>query len=100
MSWIVAEEDANHSREGERNKKREGRHQSRPSKDARTERSDATANEDANQSAHQTQNQRFREELQTDIIRPCADSHSNADFARPLGDGYQHDIHDSDAAHY
>src|SRR5215831_14922459 len=100
MSWIVAEEDANHSREGERNKNREGGNQSRPSQDSRNERRDAAADEDANQSAHQTQNQRFRQELQTHIIRPCAHSHSNADFACPLGDGYQHDIHDSDAAHY
>src|SRR5215813_12862980 len=100
MSWIVTEEDANHSREGERNKNRQGRNQSRPSQYFRNKRSDAAADQDAYQSTHQTQNQRFRQKLQTNVIRSCTHSHSDADFARPFRDRHQHDIHDSNAAHH
>ena len=37
----------------------------------------------------------------TQNINPtCADGHTQTDFTGTFGDGYVHDIHDTDTAHY
>ena len=41
---------------------------------------------------------RLDQELQQHLPRPRADGQADADLARPLGHGDEHDVHDADAA--
>ena len=58
----------------------------------------ADAREDAQQAAGGTERDGFDQELQEDVPAARADGHADADFARPLGDADEHDVHDADAA--
>src|SRR2546427_1238252 len=51
------------------------------------------------QSANQCHGARFDEELHQHVLAPRAHCLADADLARPLGDGNQHDVHDHDTAH-
>ena len=41
---------------------------------------------------------RFDQELRENVAAVRADGHADANFARPLGDAHEHDVHDADAA--
>src|ERR1043165_5391930 len=53
----------------------------------------------AQRPAQAAENHRLDEELGEDVAPARADGLADADLARPLGDGDQHDVHDSDPAH-
>ena len=53
----------------------------------------------AEDSADRGQRDCFERELQEDVALARADGLAHADFARALGNGDQHDVHHSDAAH-
>src|ERR1035438_3859392 len=55
---------------------------------------------DPNGAAHARQHNRLNQDLRHDIAMPRAHGFADADFARPLGDAHQHDVHDHDAAHH
>ena len=59
---------------------------------------EADAGDDADDAAGKRHGGRFDEELQQDVVTAGAERLAHADFARPLGDGDEHDVHDDDAA--
>ena len=56
------------------------------------------AENNADNAAAAADNRRLDEKLPDNIALACADCHADADFARALGDGYEHDVHNADAA--
>ena len=59
---------------------------------------DAYAEGQTGDPADQSDDRGFDQELAFDIDGGCAERFANADFARALGDGDKHDVHDADAA--
>ena len=59
---------------------------------------DGIGKQHAQSSAHDADKHRFDEELGQHVALTCADSHAYADFTRALRNGYEHDVHDADAA--
>src|SRR5436190_990286 len=53
---------------------------------------------DADQAAQSAEHNGFDEELAQDIAPMRADGEANADFASPLGDADEHDVHDANPA--
>ena len=58
----------------------------------------AVAEREADQAAEQAQHERLEQELQQDVMALRADGLADADLARPLRHGHEHDVHDADAA--
>ena len=56
------------------------------------------ADDDADERADDRQQHRLGDELHDDVGLGGADRLADADLARSLGDGDQHDVHDADAA--
>ena len=56
------------------------------------------AGRNAARAAQQAHEQRLDEELHQDVLPAGADGLADADLARPLGHGDDHDVHDADAA--
>ena len=71
---------------------------SRAHVDARYEVRDGRAEGDADQSSEDAENGRLSEELRENIAPGRTDGLADANFSRSLGNGHQHDVHDSDAA--
>ena len=64
----------------------------------RKQQTDADAEGQAGDSADERDDGGFDEELAFDVDGGCAERFADADFARALGDGDEHDVHDADAA--
>jgi len=47
--------------------------------------------------SQQAEGNRFAQKLQLDVPLGCSHRQTDSNLARPLGDRYQHDIHNSDA---
>ena len=87
-------EDDGRCREGER--PRDGRESGDQEVDARH---DDESDDDADESAEETQQYGFDQELLQDVLIGRADGLAQADLARALGNGDEHDVHDADASH-
>src|ERR1700730_238655 len=59
---------------------------------------EAEADQDPERAAQAREEHRLDQELQQDVLTTGADRLADADLASPLGDGDEHDVHDSDAA--
>src|ERR1700730_19411822 len=58
---------------------------------------EAEADQDPERAAQAGEEHRLDQELQQDVLTTGADRLSDADLARPLRDGDEHDVHDSDS---
>ena len=54
----------------------------------------------APQASRDADQDRLDEELTQNINATCADRHTQTDFAGTFGDGYVHDIHDTDTTYH
>ena len=56
------------------------------------------AGDDSDDAADRAERDRLDQELRENIATVRAHRHARPDFARPLGDAHQHDVHDPNAA--
>ena len=60
----------------------------------------SAAYDDSDKTSRNTDHDSLDEELAQNINATCADGHTQTDFTGTFGDGYVHNIHDTDTAHY
>ena len=94
----VAEDDADGGGEGEGEQVDAGAEQEGQRQQVRQAVTGDEGEQQADQSAERGQYHRFSEELHQHFFFQRADGEADADFARALGYGHQHDVHDADAA--
>ena len=58
------------------------------------------ADDDSDKASRDADQDRLDEELTQNINATCADGHTQTDFAGTFGDGYVHDIHDTDTTYH